>query len=147
MLLKIMSCNTSTPVDVFSSGRPKIIELCTSSELPQLPMITETPQPPSWPCPTRFVHHVQVVTLYKWGPIFACCTCYRTSLDRTSLLRVHKNGTLAHRQLSLATMCYTEKAEEAHRHPGTKTTINPAQDNCKKQCGPNKTKRHHDKPT
>ena len=33
-------------------------------------------------------------------------------------------------------LCYTEKAEEAQQHPGTKTTINTAEDNRKKQCKP-----------
>ena len=37
-------------------------------------------------------------------------------------------------------LCYTEKAEQAQQQPGTKTTINPAQVNRKKQCGPNETK-------
>ena len=38
------------------------------------------------------------------------------------------------------TVCYTEKAEQAQQHPGTKTTINPGEDNRKKQCKPNQTK-------
>ena len=33
--------------------------------------------------------------------------------------------------------CVCEKAEYAPQHPGTKTTINPAEDNCKMQCEPN----------
>ena len=33
-----------------------------------------------------------------------------------------------------------EKAEEAERHPHTETTINPAEDNRKKQCKPDETK-------
>ena len=41
--------------------------------------------------------------------------------------------------LDVTPVCYTEKAEEAQQHPGTKSTINPAEDNCKKQCGPNET--------
>ena len=35
--------------------------------------------------------------------------------------------------------CYAEKAEQAQQQPGIKATINPAEDNCKKQCKPNKT--------
>ena len=37
-------------------------------------------------------------------------------------------------------VCYTEKAEQAQQHPGSKTTINPAEDNRKKQCRPDETK-------
>ena len=37
-------------------------------------------------------------------------------------------------------LCYEEKAEYAQQHPGTNTAINPAQDNCKKQCRSNETK-------
>ena len=36
--------------------------------------------------------------------------------------------------------CYMEKAEQAQQHPGTRTTINPAEDSRKKQCRPNETK-------
>ena len=36
--------------------------------------------------------------------------------------------------------CYTEKAEQAQQHPGTKTTSNPAEDNRTKQYKPNETK-------
>ena len=32
-------------------------------------------------------------------------------------------------------------AEQAQQHPGVKTAINPAEDNRKKQCKPNETKR------
>ena len=39
-------------------------------------------------------------------------------------------------------LCYTEKAEQAQQHPGIKTIINPAEDNRKKQCRPNDTKRN-----
>ena len=42
----------------------------------------------------------------------------------------------------MRSMCYTEKVERAQQHPGPKTTVNPAQDNRKKQCKPNKTKPH-----
>ena len=35
---------------------------------------------------------------------------------------------------------YTEKTEYAQKHPGVKTTINPAEDNRRKQCKPNETK-------
>ena len=38
---------------------------------------------------------------------------------------------------STVTVCYTEKAEQAQQHPGTKATINPAEDNRKEQCRPN----------
>ena len=31
-------------------------------------------------------------------------------------------------------MCYTEKAEQAQQHPGTKATIDPAEDNRTQQC-------------
>ena len=34
---------------------------------------------------------------------------------------------------------YPEKAEYAQLHPGTKTAIDPAEDNRKKQCKPNET--------
>ena len=37
-------------------------------------------------------------------------------------------------------VCYTDQAEQAQQHPGIKTTINPAEDNRKKQCRPNETK-------
>ena len=36
--------------------------------------------------------------------------------------------------------CYTGNAEQAKQHPGPKTTVNPAQDNRKKQCRTNETK-------
>ena len=39
----------------------------------------------------------------------------------------------------LTLVCHMEKAEYAQQHPGTKTTINPAEDNRKKQCKPDKT--------
>jgi len=32
-----------------------------------------------------------------------------------------------------------QNAEKAQQHPGTITTINPAEENCKQQCRPNKT--------
>ena len=53
-------------------------------------------------------------------------------------------------------MGYTEKAEITQQHRGTNTTINPAEDNCEKQCGDNEAKPHaitmnprkrHNKPT
>ena len=39
-------------------------------------------------------------------------------------------------------LCYTGKPEqlEAQLHPGTITTTNPAEDHCKQQHRPNKTK-------
>ena len=46
---------------------------------------------------------------------------------------------LSHLGLIAMFWCYTE-AEEAQQHPGTKAAINPAEDNCKKQCEPNKIK-------
>ena len=39
--------------------------------------------------------------------------------------------------LTLVPGCYTEKRQE---HPGIKATINPVEDNCKKQCKPYETK-------
>ena len=36
-------------------------------------------------------------------------------------------------------MRYSEKAEHGQQHPGIKTSINPAEDNRKKQCKPKKT--------
>ena len=33
-------------------------------------------------------------------------------------------------------VCHTDKAEQAQQHPGCITTTNPAEDSCKKQCGP-----------
>ena len=52
--------------------------------------------------------------------------------------------------------CYTENAKQAQQHPGSITTTNPLEDNCKRQWGPNETKpnatkinprRRHDNPT
>lgn len=37
-------------------------------------------------------------------------------------------------------LCYTETAEQARQHLGTKTNNSPVKDNCKKQCDPNETK-------
>ena len=37
------------------------------------------------------------------------------------------------------TIWYMEKAEQSEQHLGIKTTINPAEDNRKKQCKPNQT--------
>ena len=39
-------------------------------------------------------------------------------------------------------LCDTEMTKKAQQHPGTMTTTNPAEDSCKKQCGPNKPKQN-----
>ena len=46
----------------------------------------------------------------------------------------------AHASLCPLSLCDAEKAEQAQQHPGTKTTINLAEDNRKKQCKPNEPK-------
>ena len=61
--------------------------------------------------PLRQMH--SMLLMYKW-------------LLRAALL---ESGALLNRTEWL---CYTEKAELAQQHPGIKTTINPADENCKK---------------
>ena len=85
-----------------------------------------------------------------WHVAMACCNCMHAHFQLSSILQVCTKGcpsptackpvtTHVKSTGSLITRCYTEKAEQAQQHPGSKTTINPAGDNRKKQCRPNET--------
>ena len=84
-----------------------------------------------WHCETRFVSPAHVLRRY--------ISAFALHRNRQQLhCRAHA-CTLGAGRL-FCTVSYTENEKDDEQHPGTKTTINPAEDNCKKQCGPTETK-------